>query len=55
MLNLGIPELVILLVIILLLFGVGRISKISGEIGRSIREFRTGLSGKDDKEVKKDA
>ena len=53
MLNLGIPELVILLVIIL--FGVGRISKISGEIGRSTREFRTGLSGKDDKEVKKDA
>lgn len=55
MLNLGVPELVILLAIVLLLFGVGRISKISGEIGKSVREFRTGLSGKEDKEAKKDA
>ena len=41
----GPPELIIILVIIILLFGVGRIGKIAGELGKGIREFRSGLSG----------
>ena len=45
MLRFGTPELIILLVIVVLLFGVGRIGKIAGEMGKGIREFRTGLSG----------
>lgn len=44
MLHFGTPELLILLVIVILLFGVGRISKISKEIGSSVRTFREGLS-----------
>ena len=43
--NLGPTELVIILVIVIILFGVGRISKIAGEMGSGIREFRSGLSG----------
>jgi sec-independent protein translocase protein TatA len=50
MLRFGTPELIILLVIVLLLFGVGRIGKIAGEMGKGIREFRAGLSGDSDKE-----
>jgi sec-independent protein translocase protein TatA len=42
--RLGTPELLILLTIVLLLFGVGRIGKIASELGRGIREFRRGLS-----------
>jgi sec-independent protein translocase protein TatA len=41
--QLGTPELLILLTIVVLLFGVGRISKISGELGKGIRSFREGL------------
>ena len=41
--RLGTPELLIVLVIVVLLFGVGRIGKISGEIGTAIRSFREGL------------
>ncbi len=41
--RLGVPELLILLTIVVLLFGVGRISKISGELGRGISSFRKGL------------
>jgi sec-independent protein translocase protein TatA len=41
--GLGGWEWVIILVIVLLLFGVGRISKISGEIGKSISAFREGI------------
>ena len=41
----GWPELILFLVIILLIFGIGRISKIAGEIGSGIRAFKDGLSG----------
>jgi sec-independent protein translocase protein TatA len=41
----GSSELLIVLAIVVLLFGVGRIGKIAGELGRGIREFRKGLSG----------
>ena len=43
--RLGGWEWIIVLVIVLLLFGPGRIGKISGEIGKSIRAFREGLAG----------
>ncbi|ODS37901.1 MAG: preprotein translocase subunit TatA [Candidatus Altiarchaeales archaeon WOR_SM1_86-2] len=48
--NLGPTELIIILVIVLLLFGVGRLSRIGGELGRGIREFRTGLKGDEEEE-----
>jgi len=48
MASFGTPELIILLVIVVLLFGVGRIGKIAGEMGKGISEFRKGLTGKDD-------
>jgi len=50
MLRLGGWEWIIILVIVVLLFGPGRIGKISGELGRSIKAFREGLSGDDDKD-----
>ncbi len=46
--QLGPFELVIILVIILLLFGVGRIGKIAGELGSGVRSFRKGLKGPED-------
>ena len=45
--RLGSTELIIILVIVILLFGVGRIGKIAEELGRSIRSFREGLQGTD--------
>jgi sec-independent protein translocase protein TatA len=41
--NFGAPELIIILVVVLLVFGVGRLSRIGGEMGSAIREFRRGL------------
>jgi sec-independent protein translocase protein TatA len=40
----GIAELLIILVIVTLLFGVGRISKLGGELGHAIANFRDGLA-----------
>ncbi len=47
--DVGVPELIIILVIILLLWGPGRLAKIGGELGTGIRAFRQGL-GNEDKE-----
>ena len=41
----GFAEFLIVLVIIILLFGPGRISKIAKELGASISAFREGLNG----------
>jgi len=41
----GWQELLIILVIVMVLFGVGRISKIAGELGTGIRSFKEGLEG----------
>jgi len=48
--NLGPTELIIILVIVLLLFGVGRVSRIGGELGSAVANFRKGLEegGKSD-------
>lgn len=46
--RLGPTELIILLVIVLLLFGPGRIGKIAGELGKGIKSFREGLGGSKD-------
>lgn len=55
MFRLGTVELIILLIIILLLFGVGRIGKIAGELGKGITAFRQGLKGEGEKEKEEEA
>jgi len=51
MLGLGPTELIIILVIIVIVFGVGRISKIGGELGSGIKAFKEGLGGDEEKEI----
>ncbi len=49
----GLPrgaEWILILLIILLLFGPGRIGKIASELGQGIRNFREGLSGRKEEE-----
>lgn len=52
--DIGPTELIIILLIVVLLFGVGRISKVAGELGKGIRSFREGLQG-NETESEKDA
>ncbi len=48
--NLGGGELIIILVIVIILFGVGRVSRIGGELGEAVRNFRQGMQdGESDK------
>ena len=43
----GFPEILIVLVVVVTLFGPGRIGKLAGELGKGIRSFRDGISGKE--------
>lgn len=46
--SLGTPELVLILVIVIVLFGVGRIGRLGAELGSGIRAFREELKDEDD-------
>lgn len=53
--RLGGWEIIIVLVIVLLLFGPGRIVKVAGEMGKSIKAFKDGLtSDKEDEALNED-
>ncbi len=52
--NFGPTELLIILVIVILLFGVGRVSKIGGELGSAVANFRKGLQDGAKPETKSD-
>lgn len=43
-------EIALILVIILLLFGVGKLPQVGGMIGKGVRSFRKGANGEDDDE-----
>ena len=46
---LGIPELVAILLVIMLIFGARRLPEIGSSLGRSIRTFKSAVTGEDDK------
>lgn len=50
--QIGVPELLIILLILLLIFGASRLPQLGRAIGRTIREFREGLSGKGEEKGK---
>ncbi len=52
--NLGGWEWVIILVIVLLVFGVGRIGRLGEELGKGVREFRKGVREEGDAESAED-
>jgi sec-independent protein translocase protein TatA len=45
---LGLPELLVILFIVILIFGVGRLPEAGEALGKAIRGFREAVSGKDE-------
>ncbi len=43
--GIGWPEAILVIVIILLVFGVDRISRVAGEMGKGVKAFKEGLNG----------
>lgn len=50
--GLGMQELFMIFLIVLLLFGAGKIPKIAKDIGSGIRDFKKAVSGEHDEETK---
>ncbi len=47
--SLGAPELILILVIVLVVFGAGKLPQVGNALGRGIREFRDATEDKDAK------
>lgn len=52
--HIGVPELLIILVIALLIFGPGRIAKLGTELGKGIRGFKSNVKTEEDKQKTED-
>lgn len=50
MFGIGMPELIIILVIILIIFGAGKLPEIGAGMGKAIRNFKTATSDSDKKD-----
>lgn len=53
--RLGVPELLIVLVIVIVLFGPGRFGKVLGELGSGLKSFKDNLGGEKKEEEPKDS
>jgi sec-independent protein translocase protein TatA len=48
MFGLGMPELILILLIILVIFGAGKLPEVGGALGKGIRNFRKSFKGSSD-------
>ena len=52
--HMGPLEIGLILVLVLVIFGVGKLPQVGGAVGKSIREFRKARAGEDEEDKKKD-
>ncbi|WP_298433695.1 twin-arginine translocase TatA/TatE family subunit [Geobacter sp.] len=52
MFGFGMPELIVILIIVLVVFGAGRLPEIGAALGKSIRNFKKASDGKEEIEIK---
>jgi sec-independent protein translocase protein TatA len=48
--GIGLPEVLIFLVVVLLLFGAKRVPEIGKSVGKGMREFKDAVTGRDDEQ-----
>jgi sec-independent protein translocase protein TatA len=51
--GLSLWHLVVVLVVVLIFFGAGKLPRVMSDLGKGIRSFKEGLDGKDDEDTKK--
>lgn len=53
--SIGIWQLILVLAIVLILFGAGKLPKVMGDLGRGMKSFKQGLKEEEEKEKEKKA
>lgn len=51
MFGIGMPAMIIILIIVLVIFGAGRLPEIGAAMGKSIKNFKNATDGKDEIEI----
>lgn len=51
--SIGLPQILIILVLVLVVFGVGKLPRVMGDLGKGIKNFKEGLN-EDDTDKDKD-
>lgn len=51
--DIGLPEILVILVVLVFLFGASKLPQIGNSLGRSIREFKKGVSGEEERQLTK--
>ena len=47
--SIGLPQILIILLLVLVLFGAGKLPKVMGDIGKGMKSFKEGINGDDNK------
>jgi sec-independent protein translocase protein TatA len=55
MFGIGVPELIVILVIVLIIFGAGKLPEIGGAIGKGIKNFKKSVRESDEIDVTPDS
>ena len=50
MLNIGMPEMILILVVVLIVFGPGKLPEVGRALGKGLGEFRRAMSGENKEE-----
>jgi sec-independent protein translocase protein TatA len=53
MFGIGMPELVIILVIIMIIFGANKLPQMGAGLAKGIRNFKKGIDGKEERAIRK--
>jgi len=51
MFGLGLPEILIIVLLVVLVFGARRLPEVGAGLGKAIKNFKAGVSGKDEIDV----
>ncbi len=50
--GLGGPELIIILILAMMIFGVGKLGSVGASLGKGVREFKNGIAGRSNEDQK---
>ena len=51
--SIGLPEILLIVVLVLVIFGAGKLPNVMGDLAKGVKNFKKGLNDDDDDQAKK--